>query len=134
MASKIVLANGCFDPLHYGHLLHLEAARKLGDWLVVSVTADECVNKGPGRPVFSQAQRSIMLKALRCVDEVIIVGNANEALRKTRPNIFVKGSEYIGKISPEDEEFCNKEGIEIYFTHTEKYSSTDLLNHESRRR
>ena len=124
-----VLANGCFDPLHYGHLLHLEAARKLGDWLIVSVTADDYVNKGPNRPVYKDWQRANMLKALRIVDEVLVVTCATEALKATNPHVFVKGGEYMSQISPEDYAYCQAHGIVIAFTCTPKYSSTDLLNH-----
>ncbi len=65
-AGKIVVqAHGTFDLLHLGHVRHLEAARKLGDVLVVTVTADRFVNKGPGRPVFNAELRAEMLATLR---------------------------------------------------------------------
>ena len=131
---NLVLVNGCFDPFHYGHLVHFEAAREYGDRLVVSVTRDANVNKGPRRPVFRESQRARVIQALRCVDDVILVGSSLEALKRIRPNYFVKGAEYVGKIQPEDIEFCNRCGIRIVFTHGETYSSTQLLRHDSRRR
>src|SRR5262245_20549190 len=69
---RIVLANGCFDLLHVGHVRYLEAARREGDVLVVAVNTDESVrrNKGPGRPLVSEAERIEVLAALRCVDYV----------------------------------------------------------------
>ena len=131
---KTVLANGCFDPFHYGHLLHLEAAKRLGDVLVVSVTKDIAVNKGPGRPVFFEGQRAAVVGSLRCVDKVIRVHSSNEALRLIKPDIFVKGSEYEGRISQDDLEYCIQHNIQIVYTRTDKYSSTALLSHyESRR-
>jgi len=70
--SNVVLAHGCFDRLHPGHIKHLQEARKLGDRLGVSVTDDKFVRKGPGRPVFTTEQRVESLQALECVDEVIV--------------------------------------------------------------
>ncbi|MBD39258.1 MAG: cytidyltransferase, partial [Euryarchaeota archaeon] len=66
--KKVVLAHGVFDLLHLGHVRHLEAARKLGDILIVTVTADKYVRKGPGRPVFPQGIRAEMLAALGYID------------------------------------------------------------------
>src|ERR1700731_3726167 len=68
--KTVVQAHGTFDLLHLGHVRHLEAARRLGDLLVVTVTADRFVNKGPGRPVFSERMRAEMLAALEYVDWV----------------------------------------------------------------
>ena len=134
MASETVLTNGVFDPLHYGHLLHFEAARKYGDRLVVSVTRDQYVNKGPRRPVFKEDQRAHLVGALRCVDEVVLVASSLEALRLVRPNYFVKGSEYVGKLQPDDIEFCRRCDIKIVFTNEPVYSSTKLLHYGSRHR
>ena len=129
MASKVVLANGCFDPFHYGHLLHLQAAREFGDFLVVALTEDNSVNKGPGRPVFNHNQRAAVLRELRCVDRVIIVGSSIGALHLVNPHVFVKGNDYKCRIKDEDYIFCNENSIEIKFTNTEKFSSTQLLRH-----
>lgn len=130
MASpKIVLANGCFDPFHYGHLLHLQAARSMGDRLVVSVTKNVHVNKGPDRPVFDEQERAAVLRELRCVDEVILSINALDALRKVKPDIFVKGDEYDGLIQARDMAYCLMHGIKIAYTHERRYSSTALLRH-----
>lgn len=127
MAVKIVLANGCFDVFHVGHLYHLRAARELGDVLVVGLTRDGAVNKGPGRPAFKWADRAALLRELRCVDYVLPVDSSLEALQVVRPAMFVKGLEYRGKILPEDRAFCHKHGIEIRFTDEPVHSSTALL-------
>ena len=132
MPHKVVLANGCFDPFHYGHLLHLKAARKLGDVLVVAVTKDRSVNKGPGRPVFSELQRAEMVEAY--CDSVILVDSSLEALQQVDPDVFVKDQEYRGKILPEDQSYCDARGINIVFTEEKKYSSTELLQHYDRLR
>lgn len=126
----IVLANGCFDVLHYGHIIHLMAAKKMGMRLVVSLTNDEQVRKekGDGRPVFKQGQRAVMLASLRYVDRVHIVPSAIDALELVKPNIFVKGIDYVGRIGSDVAEYCDKHGIQICFTETPKFSTTSLLN------
>ena len=70
--ERLVLAHGCYDLLHLGHIRHLQEARKLGDRLVVSVTSDAHVGKGLGRPHFKAEERAEALRALDCVDEVVI--------------------------------------------------------------
>ena len=124
----VVLANGVFDILHIGHLLYLEAAAKMGDILVVSITADAFVNKGPGRPMFPEAQRAKMVGALKCVDRTIIVNSALEALETVKPDIFVKGPDYIGNIQTIHADYCRNHGIEIRFTDTPIYSATKIIN------
>ena len=101
-----MLANGCFDIFHYGHLCHLRAAKLLGDWLTVSITNDAFVNKGPGRPVFPVNERLEIVGALRCVDTVIRVNSALQALEMVKPDIFVKGKDYEGKIESIHKQYC----------------------------
>ena len=124
---KVVLCNGCFDVLHYGHVRHLQAAKKLGDRLVVSLTVDAHVNKGPNRPIFPDIIRKQVLEALRCVDQVILVDNSFQALHLVRPNVYVKGKEYKGKLIKGEVEYCKAHDIEIAFTEQE-YSTTKLIN------
>ena len=123
---KTVLCHGCFDPFHYGHLLHLEAARKLGGRLVVSVTSDAHVNKGPRRPVFTDSKRAAVIRALRIVDAVIVSDSAQDAIFATRPDIYCKGVDYIETYLPE-REIVEAIGGKVMFTTTDKYSSTELL-------
>ncbi len=131
----IVLCNGVFDPLHYGHLIHLTGARRMGaSRLVVAVTTDRSVNKGPNRPVFSEHQRAAIVAELRCVDDVILVDSSLEALSIVKPQVFVKGSEYKNNISKEDEDYCREHGIRIAFTDGPVFSSTALLKHYDRLR
>ena len=134
MRPRIVLANGCFDPFHYGHLLHLQAAKKLGDILIVAVTRDEFVNKGEGRPVLPDWKRAAIVASLRCVDATLIVNSSFHALGMVEPDTFVIGSDYLDRIDEKDRIFCDAFGIEIAFTNEETHSSTELLRHyESRR-
>ena len=126
---KIVLAAGCFDILHVGHVRHLKAAKALGDYLVVALTKDSHVNKGPRRPVFNERQREEMLRELRCVDQILMVESTAEALRIISPDIFVKGGDYKTRIQPEHRAYCDQMAIEIAFTNEPQYSSTDLLHY-----
>ena len=126
---KVILANGCFDVLHYGHVLHLRAARKLGAKLIVSVTRDIHVNKGLGRPVFPEDERMDMVLELKCGSGVILADNALDALQKVKPHIFVKDAEYEGRIEPAHLQYCKENNIEIVFTREKRYSSTKLLDH-----
>lgn len=132
----VVMAHGVFDLLHMGHVRHLEEARRNGTKLVVTVTPDRFVNKGPGRPVFHEAMRAEMLAALACVDWVAVNINptAEAALAKIRPNIYVKGSDYAdhsqdvtGKIVAE-RNIVEKHGGRIVFTDDMTLSSTELIN------
>jgi rfaE bifunctional protein nucleotidyltransferase chain/domain len=126
---RTVLANGVFDPFHFGHLLHLEAARQMGSRLVVSVTSDAAVKKerGEGRPMFDAQQRARVIDALHFVGDVIVVDGVMEALRKVRPSVFVKGSDYAGRIGADAEAFCRRHGIEIRITDTPKWSATEVV-------
>ena len=123
---KIVLTHGCFDILHYGHLCHLRAARRMGDLLVVSVTEDAYVNKGAGRPRFHLHQRMQMLKELRIVDHVVAsrAPTPDAVIIAIRPAIYVKGKEYIGKLP--EEELVKSLGGYVRFTDEPVYSSTAL--------
>src|SRR5215469_17061012 len=94
--KTIVQAHGTFDLLHVGHVRHIDAASKLGNVLVVTVTADRFVNKGPGRPAFSEGLRAEMLAALQNVDIVVINRDPDAvgAITAIRPDIYVKGQDY----------------------------------------
>src|SRR5436190_1757008 len=96
-AGKVVVqCHGVFDLMHIGHIRHFESAKRLGDVLIVTVTPDRYVNKGPNRPVFTEAHRAWAIGALACVDYVAINQSpmATDTIRLLKPNIFAKGSEY----------------------------------------
>ena len=126
---KLVMCCGCFDLVHYGHVLHLRAARALGDRLVVAMTADRFVNKGPHRPVFSQDKRAEMLRELRCVDAVLIsdAPRPDALIRALRPAIYCKGVDYSETVIPE-QALVESLGGKVVFTNTRKWSSTELLS------
>ena len=91
--KKIVHCHGCFDLMHPGHIRYFQAAKGFGDILVVTVTPDIYVDKGPGRPVFNQSLRAESIAALECVDYVSVNNwaTAEETLRQLRPDYYVKG-------------------------------------------
>jgi rfaE bifunctional protein nucleotidyltransferase chain/domain len=96
---KVVFTNGCFDLLHVGHVRYLQAARALGDFLVLGLNADASVRrlgKGPGRPLTPQAERAEILAALACVDVVVIFSQDTplELIQTLRPDVLVKGGDY----------------------------------------
>jgi len=122
-----VLANGVFDVLHVGHLAYLRECRKLGT-LTISVTRDEHVNKGPGRPVTPLQERIQMLNALGMSALVIACDDLKDAMQRVKPDIVVKGCEYQGKMLPEDLEYMRENGIILAFTFTMLKSSTDIIN------
>lgn len=102
---KIVLANGCFDLIHIGHVRYLQAARSHGDRLIVAINSDDSVRrlKGPGRPLLTVSERSEIVSAFECVDDVIIFSEPDVAviLRALEPHFHVKGSDYTEETVPE---------------------------------
>ena len=121
-----MLANGCFDVFHIGHMRYLEAASKMGR-VVVGVTLDAYVNKGPGKPIYGEKERIEVVKSIRFVEDAFLVSSSYEALSLVYPDIFVKGIEYKGRILPEDLEFCRINEVEIMFTNTEEVRPRDRL-------
>ncbi len=133
--KKLVLCHGCFDLMHPGHIKYFQAARKMGDVLIVTVTPDIFVDKGHGRPVFDETLRTESIAALECVNYVALNKwpTAEETLRLLRPDIYVKGQEFekledkTGKIQKEYK-VLQEIGAEMRFTHEIVFSSTKLLN------
>jgi|TARA_B100002003_G_scaffold121794_1_gene112415 rfaE bifunctional protein nucleotidyltransferase chain/domain len=133
--KKVVHCHGCFDLMHPGHIKYFQAAKEMGDILVVTVTPDKYVDKGPDRPVFNQNLRVDSIAALECVDYVAINQwpTAEETIRLLRPDIYVKGQEFknledkTGKLQKEYE-IIQEIGSQMKFTNEIVFSSTDLLN------
>ncbi len=103
--KRIVLANGCFDLLHVGHVRYLRAARRLGDVLFVGLNSDAAVArlKGPGRPLMPAAERQEILEALRDVDHVVVFDDdtADRLVTRIRPHVHAKGTDYTAESVPE---------------------------------
>ena len=130
--KKIVATNGCFDLLHVGHVRYLQAARALGDLLVVGLNGDRSVRdlKGAGRPITAQSDRAEILAALECVDLITIFPEirATEFLVTVRPAVYVKGGDYSSETLDEKERAILKEiGAEIRLIPFETGYSTSRL-------
>lgn len=134
--KKTILCHGVYDLVHYGHIEHLKEAKSLGDILIVSITAAKYVNKGPGRPYFTDEQRMNFIASLEMVDYVILSESttANKIIETVQPDLYVKGEEYslsendiTANIDSEVEE-VKKYGGDAYFTRGQVFSSTKLIN------
>jgi len=134
--KKIVQCHGVFDLLHPGHIKHFEAAGREGDVLVVTLTEDQYVGKGPGRPVFNQRLRAESIAELQCVDYVAINRRptAVDAIKMLKPDIYAKGSDYADREKDltgdiyKEEEAVKAVGGRIHFTDEISFSSTELIN------
>jgi len=104
-SKRIVLANGCFDLLHVGHVRYLTAARSLGDVLFVGMNGDAAVRrlKGPGRPLVPLAERIELVGALRAVDHIVVFDEdtADRLVAAIRPHVHAKGTDYTATTVPE---------------------------------
>jgi len=135
-SKKIVHCHGVFDLLHIGHIKHLKKAKELGDKLVVTITSDKFVNKGPGKPAFNQILRAEALSAISFVDYVSIneTSTAINPITILKPNIYCKGKDYknpkqdiTGEIKNEIK-ILKKIGGKIFFTEELTFSSSRLIN------
>jgi D-beta-D-heptose 7-phosphate kinase/D-beta-D-heptose 1-phosphate adenosyltransferase len=127
----VVMAGGCFDVLHAGHVRTLQEARKLGDCLVVCLNSDRSVRhlKGPGRPLVPQEDRAAVLEALGCVDAVVVFDEDTPAqvLERFRPDLFAKGGDYSLEQLPETEVMSRWSGEVAVLPYIEGRSTTRLI-------
>ena len=134
--KRVVLCHGVFDLLHIGHINHFKEAKKLGDILVVTVTQDKYVNKGPNRPIFSLNTRMESIAALKDIDYVApnIYSNAIQLIKMLKPSIYCKGKDYKN-YNLDATNQIKKEvlaiksvGGRIIHTDTELFSSSKIIN------
>lgn len=129
--GTVVATGGCFDILHLGHADLLQAARSLGDCLVVCLNSDASVRrlKGPDRPVVPQADRAALLSALASVDAVLVFDEDTpaEVLRRLRPDVFVKGGDYAGQRIIEAQVMADWGGQAVTVPYRRERSTTRLL-------
>ena len=129
--AKIVLANGCFDLLHVGHVRYLQGAKELGDCLVVGINSDRQSQnlKGKGRPFVTEKERAEIVASLKCVDFVTIFDEptVEELLRAIRPDIHAKGTDYTVETVPERDIVKELGGKTAIVGDPKDHSSTELI-------
>lgn len=137
--NKIVgLCHGVFDVLHFGHINYLKEARRKVDYLVVSVTSDKFVDKGPGRPIFSIDKRVQVLAELKFIDEVIVSNEltASKVIKKLKPDFYFKGRDYELRKSKNDKNLKEElktlkhVGGKFRIIKKETYSSSKIINNK----
>ena len=134
--KKIILCHGVFDLLHIGHIDYLSESKSVADTLIVSLTEDKHVNKGPNRPVFNQTQRARAIAALQIVDHVVINNSSNaiNLIKSIKPNLYSKGRDYknlssdITGMIKKEKDAIKSVGGDIYFAQTPLSSSTKIMN------
>ena len=134
--NKIVLCHGVFDLIHIGHIKHFKEAKKNGDFLIVSITADKYVNKGSGRPIFNQFLRAEFLSSLSSIDAVYI--NENQTSEKIisiiKPDIYFKGPDYKNNQNDKTKNIykevalTKKFGGKVVYSNDITFSSSNLIN------
>jgi rfaE bifunctional protein nucleotidyltransferase chain/domain len=136
--KTVALANGIFDLFHVGHLRYLVGARALADVLVVAVNSDASTrrNKGPGRPVVPEDERAEIVAALACVDHVLVFGSKTVVplIRKLKPDVQVKGTDYTPETIPEAAEVRKHGGRVAVAGDPKDHSTSDLLRRLGPRR
>ena len=134
--KRIVLAHGTFDFFHYGHFLHLKKAKSLGDILVVTLTADKFIRKGPGRPFYDEKTRINYLNEIDFIDYISIANfpTGLEVINKLKPNLYVKGNDYknikkdfTGKIKDEIKLVKKNKG-KFLVTNEKSFSASNKIN------
>lgn len=129
--ARIVLANGCFDLFHVGHLRYLAGARALGECLIVGINSDERVKalKGENRPLMPARERAEIVSALKFVDLVTIFDEPTvaELIRALRPDFHAKGTDYTSETVPEREIVREYGGTVAIVGDPKDHSSTDLI-------
>ncbi len=137
-AHRIILANGCFDVLHVGHVRYLRAARELGGKLIVAVNDDASVRglKGEGRPVMPAAERAEILASLQDVDAVVIFPepDVRAIIREIHPDFHVKGTDYTAENVPERDEVEACGGKVVIVGDPKNHSATEIIRSQLRRR
>lgn len=132
--GKVVgLCHGCFDVIHFGHLIHFNEASEKVDILIASVTPDRFVNKGPSRPIFGEKLRTFFLENIRSIDYVVLndTDNALRPLGLILPHFYFKGGDYIENKSTGyliEESYCKEHGITLVHTKGDRFSSTETIN------
>ncbi len=130
--KRVVLANGCFDLIHVGHVRYLESAKAEGDLLIVAINDDRSVArlKGPGRPILNADARAELLAAMEAVDLVVIFEEETVAslIDSLRPDVHCKGTDYTEESVPEREEMKRIGGSTKIVGDPKDHSTRDLIS------
>jgi rfaE bifunctional protein nucleotidyltransferase chain/domain len=134
--KTIGLCHGVFDILHYGHIKHFEAAKKKCDYLFVSITSDQYINKGPGRPIHSNSERLFFLKSLKFIDHVFIAeGDSGvNSINLIKPDFYFKGFDYKDNLSDKTKKIflevsaVKKNKGKVIYTNEKQMSSSKIIN------
>jgi D-glycero-beta-D-manno-heptose 1-phosphate adenylyltransferase len=131
LGERIILANGCFDLLHVGHVRYLHGAKALRGRLIVAVNSDDsvCALKGDGRPLMPAAERAEILAALADVDAVVIFSepDVRAIIREIRPDIHVKGTDYTPETVPERDEVLAYGGRVEIVGDAKNHSASEII-------
>jgi D-glycero-beta-D-manno-heptose 1-phosphate adenylyltransferase len=131
MGKKVVLANGCFDMVHVGHLRYLEGARQLGEVLVVAINSDSSVRaiKDEGRPILDENERVALVSAFRCVDYVTVFDepDVSRVLDVLRPAVHAKGTDYTEQTVPERDKVIAYGGKVRITGDAKNHSTRDMI-------
>lgn len=134
--KKIVLVSGVYDLVHLGHIKYFKTSKALGDVLILSLTTDKFVNKGIGKPVFNQYQRSEVLESISYIDYIVFSNNysCSEVIKIVKPNIYSKGPDYKNLKKDRskniilEKKLVEKYGGKIHFVQEETFSSSNLIS------
>lgn len=134
--KRIVLANGCFDLLHVGHIRYLMEAKEIGDILIVGLNSDQSTRtlKGSARPIFSQEERAEILAALTCIDYITIFHelSVEDLLLTLKPDIHAKGTDYTTETVPEADVVHSYGGKVAIVGDPKNHSSKEILKNLQR--
>jgi rfaE bifunctional protein nucleotidyltransferase chain/domain len=134
--KRIVLANGCFDHFHVGHIRYLSGAKALGEILIVGINSDEQVRrlKGENRPFMPENERAEIVSSIRCVDFVTVFDEptVEELIRAVRPDFHAKGTDYTTETVPEREIVREYGGRVAIVGDPKDHSSTELIRKVNR--
>jgi rfaE bifunctional protein nucleotidyltransferase chain/domain len=129
--DSVILANGCFDLLHVGHVRYLRAAKELGGRLIVAINSDESVRtlKGEGRPLMPAAERAEILASMADVDAVVIFPEADvrALVREIRPDVQAKGTDYTAESVPERDVVLDCGGRVEIVGDPKDHSATEII-------
>ncbi len=126
------LCHGCFDVFHFGHAIHIAESKASTGFLIVSLTTDKHVNKGLGRPIFTEENRAMVLQSMRAVDAVVVnkERTAEGIINFVKPNLLFKGADYKGLHHEglrREQEMVERNGGRLIYTEGDRYSSTKVL-------